>query len=68
MSVTRTLSLDQADRIAKRLGEPFGCAFDGSGLPPKPKRMRWATYWRLEERYTELQRQGMAGAYARLLR
>jgi hypothetical protein len=61
-------ALDQADKIAKRLGDPFGCAFDGSGLPPKPPRMRWATYRRLEERYEELQRQGMAGAFAKLLR
>jgi hypothetical protein len=31
-------ALDAADRIAKRLGATFGCVFDGSGLPPKPKR------------------------------
>jgi hypothetical protein len=64
-------ALDQADKIAKRLDQQwskFGCAFDGSGLPPKPKRMRWRTYERLEERYKALQRQGMAGAYAKFLR
>jgi hypothetical protein len=58
-------ALDQADKIAKRLGSPFGCAFDGSGLPPKPKRMRWRTYQRLEKRYEALQRQGLASAYAK---
>jgi hypothetical protein len=61
-------ALDQADKIAKRLGDPFGCAFDGSGLPPKPKRMRWRTYARLEERYERLQTGGIAGAYAKFVR
>jgi hypothetical protein len=58
-------ALDQARRISKRLGGNSG-AFDE--FPPKPKRMRWATYWRLEERYTALLNQGMAGAYSHLLR
>jgi hypothetical protein len=61
-------ALDQADKIAKRLGSTWGCAFDGSGLPPKPKRMRWSTYQRLEKRYEELQRQGLVGAYAMFAR
>jgi hypothetical protein len=61
-------ALDQADKIAKRLGSTWGCAFDGSELPPKPPRMRWRTYRRIEERYEQLQRQGMAGAYAKFLR
>jgi hypothetical protein len=61
-------ALDQADRIAKRLGSTWGCAFDGSGVPPKPKRMRWDTYRRLEERYESLQNQGIAGAYAKFVR
>jgi hypothetical protein len=30
--------------------------------------MRWVTYQRLEERYEALQRQGLAGAYAKFLR
>jgi hypothetical protein len=30
--------------------------------------MRWTTYQRLEERYEELQRRGMAGAYAKFVR
>jgi hypothetical protein len=53
---------------AKRLGSTWGRAFDGSGLPPKPKRMRWRTYARLEARYEELRRQGIAGAYAKFVR
>jgi hypothetical protein len=59
-------ALDEADKIAKRLGSKWGCAFDGSWLPPKPKRMRWSTYQRLEKRYEALQNQGIAGAYARI--
>jgi hypothetical protein len=61
-------ALDQADKIAKRLGSTWGCAFDGDSLPPKPKRMRWRTYQRLEERYEALQSQGLAGAYAKFVR
>jgi hypothetical protein len=30
-------------------------AFDGEDFPPKPKRMRSATYRRLEEQYQQLQ-------------
>jgi hypothetical protein len=61
-------ALDQADKIAKRLGSTWGCALDGTSLPPKPKRMRWATYRRLEERYEALRNQGVAGAYAMFVR
>jgi hypothetical protein len=61
-------AIDQADKIAKRLGDPFGSAFEGAPLPPKPKRMRWATYRRLEKRYAKLQGRGMGVAFSRLLR
>jgi hypothetical protein len=67
-ALTPAEALALADRIVKRLGATFGRAFDGSPLPPKRPRMRWATYQCLEERYEALQRQGMAGAYAKFLR
>ena len=43
----------RADRIRKRLGDTSGSAFEGDHFPPKPKRMRWITYRRLEEQYEE---------------
>jgi hypothetical protein len=56
----------QANKIRKRLGDTWDCAFDGVPFPPK--RIRWATYRRLEERYAELQSQGMGGFMSRFLR
>jgi hypothetical protein len=47
-------AIDCADRIRKRVGGNAG-AFDSEPFPPKPKRMRWRTYRRLEEQYEELQ-------------
>jgi hypothetical protein len=57
--------LDRADRIRKRLGDTSGSAFDGDDFPPKPKRMRWKTYRRLEEEYEHLRNRWTAGAMAR---
>ena len=48
------------------LATPWGSAFEGDDFPPKPKRMRWKTYRRLEERYEDLQNQWAVGAILRL--
>jgi hypothetical protein len=38
-------ALDRAEGMLKRLGgAEWGSAFEGAPLPPKPPRMRWATY------------------------
>jgi hypothetical protein len=37
-------------------------------LPPKPPRMRWATYRRLEAQYEELQNRWIVGALGRFER
>ena len=37
--------LDRAHKIRRRLGKPGA---SGDPLPPKPRYMRWRTYWRLE--------------------
>ena len=59
-------NLDRADRIRKRLGDTSGSAFEGDDFPPKPKRMRWKTYRRLEEKYEDLQNRWAVGAILRL--
>jgi hypothetical protein len=46
--------MDRADKLKKRIGGETG-GFDGDEFPPKPSRMHWTTYRRLEERYDELQ-------------
>jgi hypothetical protein len=49
-------ALDRARKIAKRLHDRWGGATeDEYEFPPKPPRMRWATYNRLEEQYDELE-------------
>jgi DNA-directed RNA polymerase subunit RPC12/RpoP len=57
-------AIDRADRLRKRVGGDRG-AFDGEDFPPKPKRMRWATYRRLEERYEDLQARWIVGVMGR---
>ena len=44
----------QADKLALKLCGGDRKLYDGETLPEKPKRMRWATYHRLEERYYDL--------------
>ena len=59
-------AIDRANRIAKRLHEMWGGATeDAYDFPPKPPRMRWATYCRLEEQYDDLENRWVAGAMAR---
>jgi pyruvate-formate lyase-activating enzyme len=57
-------AIDQADKLRKRVDGHRG-AFDGDAFPPKPKGMHWATYWRLEGRYTDLQNRWSAGVIAK---
>jgi hypothetical protein len=49
-------AMGQANKIAKRLHDKWsGATEDAYDFPPKPPRMRWATYNRLEARYDDLQ-------------
>ena len=43
--------LDQADKLAYRVAGAASDVCERDDFPEKPKRMRWRTYWRLEERY-----------------
>ena len=48
--------LGPSSQIAKRLHDRWGGATEGEyDFPPKPPRMRWATYNRLLEQYDELE-------------
>lgn len=58
-------ALERATRLRERLGDTVFSAFECDELPPKPKRMRWRTYRRLEVRYAHLQRQWKLSAIAR---
>jgi len=49
-------ALDRARKIAKRLHDRWGGTTEEEyDFPPKPPRMRWATYNRLLEQYDELE-------------
>jgi len=49
-------ALGRARKIAKRLHDRWGGATEEEyDFPPKPPRMRWATYNRLEEQYDDLE-------------
>ena len=50
----RQRALSQADKLAMRMAGGRRELFDGDEFPEKPKRMRWATYWRLENRFYDL--------------
>ena len=61
-------AIDRANKIAKRLLDEWGGATeDDYEFPPKPPRMRWATYNRLEEQYDEFETRWAVGAMAGLL-
>jgi uncharacterized protein YukE len=49
-------ALSRAQKIAKRLHAMWaGTTEEGYEFPPKPPRMRWVTYERLEKQYDRLQ-------------
>jgi hypothetical protein len=62
----------RADRIANRLHDMWGGKTKAEyDFPPKPKRMRWATYQRLLDQYDQLQNRwgiGMMAMVGRLSR
>jgi len=49
--------LDRTYKIRRRLGKPGA---SGDPLPPKPRYMRWATYYRLERMVLRLEMAGCA--------
>ena len=51
----------QADKLALKICGGDRDLYDGGEFPEKPKRMRWATYWLLEERYYRLKENWFAG-------
>jgi len=58
---------DRARKLAKRLHDKWGGATeDEYDFPPKPPRMRWATYNRLEAQYDDLENRWAVGTMARL--
>ena len=62
-------ALDRARKIAKRLHDRWGGATEEEyEFPPKPPRMRWATYNRLEEQYDELENRWAVRIMARIVR
>ena len=62
-------ALDRARKIAKRLHDKWGGATeDEYDFPPKPPRMRWATYNRLEAQYDDLENRWALGIMARFAR
>jgi hypothetical protein len=58
----------QADKLALKICGGDRELYDGDEFPAKPKHMRWATYWRLEERFYELKDMFAAGMMANLMR
>ena len=62
-------AMDQANKIAKRLHDKWSGATEGEyDFPPKPPRMRWATYNRLEAQYDDLQNRWAIGTMRRFAR
>ena len=60
---------DRARKIAKRLHDMWGGATEAEyDFPPKPPRMRWATYNRLLEQYDELENRWAAGILTKFAR
>jgi hypothetical protein len=62
-------AMDRAHKLAKRLHDKWGGATEGEyEFPPKPPRMRWATYRRLQAQYDDLQNRWATGIMARFAR
>jgi hypothetical protein len=62
-------AMDRARKIAKRLHDRWGGTTEEEyEFPPKPPRMRWATYNRLEEQYDEMENRWALGIMTRLAR
>jgi hypothetical protein len=62
-------ALDRARKIAKRLHDKWGGATEAEyEFPPKPPRMRWATYNRLEQQYDDLENRWALGITTRFAR
>jgi len=62
-------AMDRARKIAKRLHDRWGGTTEEEcEFPPKPPRMRWATYNRLEEQYDEMENRWALGIMARIAR
>jgi hypothetical protein len=59
-------AISQADKLAMRMAGGRRELFDGDEFPKKPKRMRWATYRRIEERFYQLKDLWAAGLIKRL--
>ena len=60
---------DRARKIAKRLHDKWGGATeDEYDFPPKPPRMRWATYNRLEAQYDDPENRWALGIMTRFAR
>ena len=60
---------DRARKIAKRLHDKWdGATEDEYDFPPKPPRMRWATYNRLEAQYDDLENRWALGILTMLAR
>lgn len=65
--------IDQYQRsmnIMRRMRKKLGGHPDDDGLPEKPKGMHWRTYWRLVDRYEDLERRAdldMANALNRFM-
>ena len=60
---------DRARKIAKGLHDKWGGATeDEYEFPPKPPRMRWATYNRLEAQYDDLENRWALGIMTRFAR
>lgn len=58
-------AIERANRIREKLGDTFFTAYECDELPPKPKRMRWTTYRKLEADYQVLQQRWQAGVCER---
>ncbi len=58
----------QADKLALKICGGDRDLYDGETFPEKPKRMRWTTYCRLEERFYDLKDLWAGGMMANIMR